>query len=137
MPTPSYGQPRYRVIADELRERIESGLIPPGALLPAESVLTAEFRVARGTIRKAIAVLREEGYAISEHGRGTYAPAQADRRVDASEQQQELPADAHLADLFKVAPGTMLVARTTVIRRSNQVDTVVRTYRLRPKHPSR
>ena len=49
VPTPHYGQPRYRVIADELRERIESGAIAPGALLPAESTLTAEFRVARGT----------------------------------------------------------------------------------------
>ncbi|WP_410811141.1 GntR family transcriptional regulator [Micromonospora sp. 067-2] len=57
VPTPHYGQPRYRVIADQLRERIESGSIPPGALLPTESALTTEFRASRGTVRQA--VLRE------------------------------------------------------------------------------
>ncbi|WP_327038520.1 GntR family transcriptional regulator [Micromonospora maris] len=129
MPTPHYGQPRYRVIADELRERIESGVIPPGALLPAESVLTAEFQVARGTVRKAIAALREEGYAATEHGRGTHAARHTP--IPANEpgaSQREIPADARLAKLLQVDVGTTLSEREKVIRRGEQVEAVIRTY---------
>ncbi|WP_189046048.1 GntR family transcriptional regulator [Micromonospora sonchi] len=129
MPTPHYGQPRYRVIADDLRKRIESGAIPPGALLPAESILTAEFRVARGTIRKAIAALREEGLAATEHGRGTYATPQTQNppdKLDAS--QREVSADERLATLFQVEIGTTLIEREKVIRRGDHVEAVVRAY---------
>ncbi|MFD6649312.1 GntR family transcriptional regulator [Micromonospora mirobrigensis] len=133
MPTPHYGQPRYRVIADELRERIESGAIPPGTLLPAESVLISEFRAARGTVRKAIAALREEGLAVTEHGRGTYAASHAHNHADQPEtRQRKIPADAHLAALFEVEVGTTLVERVTVVRRGEQVDKVIRTYRPGP-----
>nr|WTA67193.1 GntR family transcriptional regulator [Micromonospora sp. NBC_00855] len=135
MPTPHYGQPRYRVIAEELRERIESGAIPPGALLPAESVLTAEFRAARGTIRQAIAVLREAGLVATEHGRGTYANL---RRHDAGQKrsskpetrQRQVTADPELAALFAVGVGTALIEQESVTRTNGAVREVVRTYRL-------
>ncbi|MGC4808428.1 GntR family transcriptional regulator [Micromonospora sp. DT233] len=131
MPTPHYGQPRYLAIAAELRERIENGIMPPGSLLPAESALAAEFRVARGTIRKAIDVLREDGYAATEHGRGTYATGSSyDHSGNREARQQEVPADARMAALFEVAVGTPLIERETVIRRYQQVESVVRAYRL-------
>lgn len=76
VPTPHRKQPRYRVIADELRRRIQAGAIPPGALLPAESALIAEFQVSRGTVRQAIDALRAEALVVTEHGRGTYARPQ-------------------------------------------------------------
>lgn len=76
VPTPHRKQPRYREIADQLRHRIQAGAIPPGALLPAESALTAEFHVSRGTVRQAIDALRAEALVITEHGRGTYARPQ-------------------------------------------------------------
>ncbi|MGC4784027.1 GntR family transcriptional regulator [Micromonospora zamorensis] len=133
MPTPHYGQPRYRVIADELRERIESGVIPRGSLLPTESVLIAEFRAARGTVRKAIAALREEGIAATEHGRGTYAKAHTDDPADQPEtRERKISADTDLAALFKVEVGTSLTVRVTVVRRGDQVDAVIRTYRTNP-----
>ncbi|WP_405116202.1 GntR family transcriptional regulator [Micromonospora sp. NBC_01405] len=137
MPTPHYGQPRYRVIADDLRERIESGAIPPGSLLPAESVLTTEFRASRGTIRQAIAVLREDGLATTEHGRGTYANAcsyqhDSDRRSDLETRQREVAADAELAALFGVDVGAALIERETVTQRGRKVETVIRAYRLHP-----
>ncbi|TBL41480.1 GntR family transcriptional regulator [Verrucosispora sp. SN26_14.1] len=136
MPTPHYGQPRYRVIADELRKRIESGAIPPGALLPAESVLTSEFGAARGTIRKAIAALREEGYAVTEHGRGTHATRLTQSSADEpAASQREMQADARLATLFQVEVGTTLIEREAVIRRGRQVARVIRTYHLRRTDP--
>ncbi|MGW3795675.1 GntR family transcriptional regulator [Micromonospora arida] len=135
MPTPHYGQPRYRVIAEELRDRIESGVIAPGALLPAESVLTAEFRAARGTVRQAIAALREAGLVATEHGRGTYAtPRQHERGLDEGSetetQQRQVAADAELAALFAVEVGTALMEQQSLTRTHGAVGTVVRTYRL-------
>ncbi|WP_198041465.1 GntR family transcriptional regulator [Micromonospora chokoriensis] len=137
MPTPHYGQPRYRVIADELRGRIASGAIPPGALLPAESTLTAEFRASRGTIRQAIAALREAGLVVTEHGRGTHVnprwhKTQRDEVSDTETRQRQVAADAELADLFAVEVGTALVEQQHLTRTNGTVGTVVRTYRLHP-----
>ncbi|MGC4860026.1 GntR family transcriptional regulator [Micromonospora sp. DT41] len=135
MPTPHYGQPRYRVIAEELRGRIESGVIPPGALLPTESALTTEFRAARGTVRQAIAALREAGLVATEHGRGTYAtPCPRERGLaegsETETQQRQVAADAGLAALFAVEIGAALVEQQSLTRTNGVVGTVVRTYRL-------
>ncbi|MEV0876628.1 GntR family transcriptional regulator [Micromonospora echinofusca] len=135
MPTPHYGQPRYRVIADELRERIETGVIPPGALLPTESTLTAEFRAARGTIRQAIAVLREAGLVATEHGRGTYAnlhrhESGSNKSSEPETRQRQVAADPELAALFAVEVGAALIEQQSVTRTNDTVGEVVRTYRL-------
>ena len=135
MPTPHYGLPRYRAIAEELKQRVESGVIPPGALLPTESALTAEFRAARGTVRQAIASLREAGLVATEHGRGTYAtPRQYERGLDEGSeietQQRPVAADAELAALFAVEVGVAMVEQQSLIRANGVVRTVVRTYRL-------
>lgn len=135
MPTPHHGQPRYRSIADELRRRIESGVIPAGTLLPAESTLSAEFRVARGTIRQAIAVLREARVVATDHGRGTYAstrpPSSKTGETTGPEtRQRQIPADQELAALFGVDVGAALVEQQWVDRTEGAVGRVVRTYRL-------
>ncbi|MGC5387040.1 GntR family transcriptional regulator [Micromonospora chalcea] len=135
MPTPHYGQPRYRVIADELRKRIESGVIPPGTLLPAESVLKAEFRASRGTIRHAIAALREQRMVITEHGRGTYAiPHRTepvpDETLESEVRQRQVAADPELAALFAVEVSAPLIEQQSIIRTNGVIGTVIRTYRL-------
>ncbi|MEV6798238.1 GntR family transcriptional regulator [Micromonospora rifamycinica] len=134
MPTPHYGQPRYRTIADEIRKRIESGAIPPGALLPTESALTAEFRASRGTVRQAIAALRDDRLVITEHGRGTFVtPLRYEGGSAGSagtETQRQVAADPELAALFSVKVGTTLVEQQRVTRASGSVSTVVRTYQL-------
>ncbi|KAB1942283.1 GntR family transcriptional regulator [Micromonospora sp. ALFpr18c] len=138
---PHYGQPRYRVIADQLRERIEDGSIPPGALLPTESALTSEFRASRGTVRQAIAVLREEGLVTTEHGRGTSArPVTHERSGQSREpetRQCEIPASPELAALFGVEVGATLIEQERVNRRNGVVESVVRAYQLHyPKQQS-
>jgi DNA-binding GntR family transcriptional regulator len=40
--------------------------------IPSESYLTAEFGVSRDTARKAVAILREEGYVRTVPGMGTF-----------------------------------------------------------------
>lgn len=91
VPTPHPERPRYRLLADELRRRILAGVIPPGTLLPSEAALMAEFGVARGTIREALRLLRDEGLVVTEHGRGTIVrPALPVRRLASDRYRAEL-----------------------------------------------
>ena len=59
-------------VANILRELIESGELLPDRPVPSESQLQQEFGVARGTARKAIGVLREEGLVVTVMGWGSY-----------------------------------------------------------------
>jgi GntR family transcriptional regulator len=64
-------------IADDLRADIESGELPPGSRLPSEQALAEDvYAVARGTIRRAVTALVEEGLLVSVHGRGTFIARQ-------------------------------------------------------------
>jgi len=63
--------PRYARIADALIARIRSGAYPTDSFLPAESKLSWEFAVSRGTVRQAISVLQTRGFVRAEVGRGT------------------------------------------------------------------
>lgn len=70
---PSSDRPAYRQIADHLRTDILSGSVAPGAPLPSEQELMDRYGAARGTVRQAIALLRNEGLITVERGRGTFA----------------------------------------------------------------
>jgi DNA-binding GntR family transcriptional regulator len=59
-------------LANELRARIESGDLEPGQPIPSESYLQQEHGVSRGTVREAVAILREQGLVVTIQGRGTY-----------------------------------------------------------------
>lgn len=50
----------YPQIAERIRQRISEGLYRAGSYLPSEAVLSAEFRVARNTLRRALALLENE-----------------------------------------------------------------------------
>lgn len=68
---PGSAQPPYRQLAAILRTKIGAGEIT--ARLPGERALAEEYGVALGTVRKAIAVLRdEEGLVETTPGWGTY-----------------------------------------------------------------
>lgn len=62
----------YVAVADHIAARIAAGDLSPGARLPAERDLAAEYGVAYMTVRRASAVLRERGLIVTVHGRGTY-----------------------------------------------------------------
>ncbi|WFE98367.1 GntR family transcriptional regulator [Micromonospora sp. WMMD987] len=53
-------------------KRIESGELQPLKPLPSELRLQQEYGVARGTVRAAIALLRERGLVMTMPQRGTY-----------------------------------------------------------------
>ncbi|MFI8510479.1 GntR family transcriptional regulator [Streptomyces sp. NPDC085460] len=64
-------RPKWQQIADAIRQRIATGELPPRALV-SEVQLEAEFRVARTTVRKATAALREEGLITTTPGMGSF-----------------------------------------------------------------
>lgn len=72
--------PFYYQVAETLKERIVSHQYQPDALLPSESRLSEEFDVSNITIRKAMALLVQEGLIIRRRGVGTrVVPRQEDR----------------------------------------------------------
>ncbi|WP_256345560.1 FadR/GntR family transcriptional regulator [Pseudomonas sp. PD9R] len=59
----------FRMVARTIEQRIISGEITPGDILPAESRLAEQLGVNRSTIREAIRVLEQNGFVKREPGR--------------------------------------------------------------------
>ncbi len=66
------GVAMWRRIADALRLDIVGGKLGRDAKLPSEAALAARFAVNRHTVRRALAVLAEDGVVRAEQGRGTF-----------------------------------------------------------------
>lgn len=105
MITPDREGAAYRQLARVLRERIDSGGLSSGQRLPSEKDLHDEFGLARETIRRALAVLRQEGLIEVRHGHGTFVAAVPPR--------------------VELGPGDSIssTAAVTVTRASGQVET--------------
>jgi DNA-binding GntR family transcriptional regulator len=63
------GMPPYKQCAKVLRDRIAAGVYT--GRLPSERTLAEEFAVAVNTVRKALAMLRDEGLIETAHGWGS------------------------------------------------------------------
>ncbi|MFG1605880.1 GntR family transcriptional regulator [Actinoplanes sp. NPDC049265] len=64
--------PIYLQLAEILGERIKKGDWAPNRPIPSESQLIQEFGIARGTVRRAVETLREQGLVFTVPQRGTY-----------------------------------------------------------------
>jgi DNA-binding GntR family transcriptional regulator len=64
--------PVYLQLADVLEARIKSGELPRGRTIPSEQTLMQEHGLSRGTVRRAVAVLRERGLVDTVPQRGTF-----------------------------------------------------------------
>src|SRR5690606_33902245 len=64
--------PRYRAIADALRDAIKSGAASPGMKLPPVRDLAYALGVTVGTVSRAYALAASRGEVAGEVGRGTY-----------------------------------------------------------------
>lgn len=60
-------------VENALRSRVLSEEFKPGAKLPSEAELCAEYEVSRTVVREAVATLRAEGLVTSRQGSGIYA----------------------------------------------------------------
>lgn len=68
---PASPVPLYFQIAESLEEAIEHGSLEPGGRLDNEIALAKQFGVSRPTIRKAIAMLANQGLVVRRRGSGT------------------------------------------------------------------
>src|SRR5262249_4804848 len=62
----------WRQIAESLNADLKTGRIKPGDRLPTEIELAERFSVNRHTVRRAVAMLAEQGILRIEQGRGTF-----------------------------------------------------------------
>jgi GntR family transcriptional regulator len=70
--TEKTARPLYQIVIDTIVERIASGALQPGAMLPSEPQLGAELGVSQGTARKALIDLERRGLVQRAQGRGTF-----------------------------------------------------------------
>lgn len=66
----------YQQLADSLRDKIYEGKYMFGDKIPSERALAATFGISHLTVRKALAVLEEEGLLVRLQGKGTFVRAQ-------------------------------------------------------------
>jgi len=70
--------PAYHQLHLVLSQRIREGLYPPESRFPSEFDLAARYDVSRVTVRRALAMLEEEGLIVRRRGAGTsVAPRKA------------------------------------------------------------
>jgi GntR family transcriptional regulator len=87
--------PRYRQIADLMRQRIARGQWAKGEKLPSLEALVGQFGVARVTVRQAMELLARDGLVSAQRGRGTFVTGQPPR-------SQWLNVQTSLDELVKV-----------------------------------
>lgn len=63
---------KYRMIAQDIAQKIESGIYPGGSQLPLESVLCETYQVSRITIKKATDQLVQLGLITKRRGAGSF-----------------------------------------------------------------
>ncbi|WP_206604027.1 UTRA domain-containing protein [Chimaeribacter californicus] len=65
-------KPRYREIADTIRQQVTSGQLKAGDALPTEAQLGEHYGVSRVTVRQALKVLTDQQVIASIQGSGRY-----------------------------------------------------------------
>ncbi|WP_240777942.1 GntR family transcriptional regulator [Nonomuraea basaltis] len=67
--------PLYQQIATDIADQIKAGKFLPRRPIPGETALVKEYDVARETVRRAMALLREQGWIYTVAQRGSYVSA--------------------------------------------------------------
>ena len=117
-------RPLFKQIADSLRARIVAGELAPGDKVPSETQLMESYRVARMTVRQALALLKAEGLLVAEHGRGVFVRARPVVRRVASDRFARRHREAGQAAFIAEAQGV----------RAPNVDELEVGYETAPPH---
>ncbi|MDF2698687.1 MAG: phnF [Haloplasmataceae bacterium] len=64
--------PIYQVIENDIKEKLKSGVLTQGDMIPSENELKEEYSVSRMTVRQALNNLVNEGYLFRHKGKGTF-----------------------------------------------------------------
>lgn len=80
----------YTQLADRLRERITSGVYAVGDVLPSEAALCQEFRIARNTARRGLAILEDGGLIVTVPSKGRIVTTASVQASDAPYNYQRI-----------------------------------------------
>src|SRR3970282_1844387 len=80
MSSPKFS-PLYRQIKDLLLHSLQRGEWRPGAAIPSELELAAQYRVSQGTVRRAIDELAAENLVVRRQGKGTFVATHGEPQV--------------------------------------------------------
>jgi DNA-binding GntR family transcriptional regulator len=142
------GRPLYRRIEADLRDRIRTGQLAPGARVETELELMERYGVSRATVRQALGGLIAAGALEVRRGLGTYVASARfehtiggfysfSREIERGGRRPGTrvldlaiePADAMVADALEIEPGAPVVALRR-IRLADAEPIVVETSRL-------
>lgn len=62
---------KYDVIYQDLKDKIEAEIYVTGSLLPSERTLQETYQASRDTVRKALRLLKDDGFIQSQKGKGS------------------------------------------------------------------
>ena len=124
---------KYQVIYKDLEKAIHSKEYQVGDFLPTEQELVETFQVSRDTIRKALALLVEEGLVKKIHGSGSQVISQEQVNFPVSDltsyqeliEQQGIKSQTNVISLDKIIVDTNLSEKTG-FSKSQQVWRLIR-----------
>ncbi|MDR1191735.1 MAG: GntR family transcriptional regulator [Verrucomicrobiales bacterium] len=93
---PQSGEPVYRQMVRQLKQRIATGQLADGQQLPSVRDLSAELHVNPLTVAKAYQFLERDGLVEFRRGQGTFVAADRDRFSKAQQQKLIAPAVAQV-----------------------------------------
>lgn len=126
--------PAYLRVAADLRRRIESGELAPGAKIPSVTVMASEYKVAGTTAQKAVRTLKAAGFVTSEPGKGVFVRDRRRTKVKSADYVSPVPDDGRvphlrstqlaveevappddIAEILGLDPGELAVQRSRVM----------------------
>ncbi len=66
-------------VARDIEKDITAGRLAPDTRLPSEVDMSQQYGVARMTVRRAVAQLRDKGLVVTVHGRGSFVAPRDDQ----------------------------------------------------------
>ncbi|PMD73892.1 GntR family transcriptional regulator [Companilactobacillus nuruki] len=69
---------KYEDVANDIIEKIKSGVYPTGEPLPDQKRLAKEYSTSRMTLQKSLSILKSKGFVYSQQGAATYVKSNAD-----------------------------------------------------------
>ena len=92
--------PIYEQITRQLRAKIVSGELAPGAALPSMRLLAKELRISVITTKRAYEELEREGLIVTQTGSGSFVAEVSGERL---REEQRRAVEKHLADAVHAA----------------------------------
>lgn len=126
---------KYKMIYEELKTAIKRGHFMAGSFLPTEAQLMESYNVSRTTIRKAMALLQEDGLVRICQGRGTEV---VEGKIAIPQQDMRVLYDVReLSETFmmegaRVTSGSVVdvVQADTKIAEGLRIETLTEVYRI-------